>query len=83
MREMGKVCLQCGKEKKFKEFGQNQARCKACISINKKAKRANPETGDKIRERDKANKKRVNATEEGARKNRDNVKRWRKNTGRH
>lgn len=83
MKEMGRICIQCGKEKKPKEFYARQSRCKACTSENKKVKRQDPEKGEKIRERDKAAKKRVNATEEGAKKNRDNVKRWRRNTGKH
>lgn len=83
MAELMRKCTQCGKDKKLKEFGARQARCKDCISKNKKAARQDPEKGDKIRERDNAAKKKANATEEGAAKNRANVKRWRKRTGRH
>lgn len=79
MKEMGRVCIQCGKEKKVKEFGAKQARCKTCTSLNKKAKREDPEQGAKLRAQDRASKKRANATEEGAQKNRENVKRWRRN----
>jgi len=83
VNELRRVCAQCGKEKKLNEFGRKQAKCKVCISANKKAARKNPETGDKIREKNNAEKRKANATEEGAAKNRANVKRWRKNTGRH
>ena len=81
--ELMRRCTQCGKAKKLKEFGRKQAKCKACISANKKADRQDPEKGPKIRERNNAEKKKANATEEGARKNRENVKSWRKRTGRH
>ena len=81
--ELLRRCTQCGKEKRLNEFGRKQAKCKVCVSANKKAARQDPEKGAKIRERDNAAKKKVNATEEGAAKNRANVKRWRKNTGRH
>lgn len=83
MKEMGRICIQCHQEKKLKEFGAKQSRCKACTSANKKAKRRDPKQGEKIREQDKASKKRTNATFEGKVKNRENVKRWRRNTGNH
>lgn len=78
MKEMGRVCLQCGKEKKLKEFGAKQSRCKACTSANKKRKREDPVEGTKLRRQDRESKRRTNATEEGAAKNRANVKRWRR-----
>jgi len=83
MKEMGRICIQCGKEKKIREFGSKQSRCKACTSANKKAKREDPKEGAKLRRQDKESKRRANATEEGAAKNRENVKRWRKKTGNH